>query len=59
MNRFTQQLLLPINLGGHKWAALFTSLILFLITLNMLGLLPYTFTPTTQLSLNIGLAVPL
>nr|BAM74738.1 ATPase subunits 6 [Bolinichthys distofax] len=59
MNRFTQQLLLPINLGGHKWAALFTSLMLFLITLNMLGLLPYTFTPTTQLSLNMGLAVPL
>lgn len=25
----------------------------------MLGLLPYTFTPTTQLSLNLGLAVPL
>lgn len=32
---------------------------LFLITLNMLGLLPYTFTPTTQLSLNLGLAIPL
>ena len=32
---------------------------LFLITLNILGLLPYTFTPTTQLSLNMGLAVPL
>lgn len=31
----------------------------FLITLNMLGLLPYTYTPTTQLSLNMGLAVPL
>lgn len=31
----------------------------FLLTINMLGLLPYTFTPTTQLSLNIGLAVPL
>ena len=31
----------------------------YLITLNILGLLPYTFTPTTQLSLNIGLAVPL
>nr|WNH23277.1 ATP synthase F0 subunit 6 [Lampanyctus tenuiformis] len=59
VNRFTQQLLLPINLGGHKWATLFTSLMLFLITLNMLGLLPYTFTPTTQLSLNMGLAVPL
>nr|YP_010957009.1 ATP synthase F0 subunit 6 [Bembrops anatirostris]WMY90193.1 ATP synthase F0 subunit 6 [Bembrops anatirostris] len=59
INRFTQQLLLPVNLGGHKWAVLFASLMLFLITMNMLGLLPYTFTPTTQLSLNLGLAVPL
>nr|YP_010487884.1 ATP synthase F0 subunit 6 [Bembras japonica]UWI71716.1 ATP synthase F0 subunit 6 [Bembras japonica] len=59
INRFTQQLLLPLNLGGHKWAVLLTSLMLFLITLNMLGLLPYTFTPTTQLSLNLGFAVPL
>nr|QBZ37609.1 ATP synthase F0 subunit 6 [Pomoxis nigromaculatus]QBZ37622.1 ATP synthase F0 subunit 6 [Pomoxis nigromaculatus] len=59
MNRFTQQLLLPLSPGGHKWAVLFTSLMLFLITLNMLGLLPYTFTPTTQLSLNMGFAVPL
>lgn len=59
INRFTQQLLLPLNVGGHKWALLFTSLIVFLIMLNLLGLLPYTFTPTTQLSLNIGFAVPL
>ncbi|KAF1371390.1 ATP synthase F0 subunit 6 (mitochondrion) [Perca fluviatilis] len=59
INRFTQQLLLPLSLGGHKWAALLTSLMIFLITINMLGLLPYTFTPTTQLSLNLGLAVPL
>nr|WNH23820.1 ATP synthase F0 subunit 6 [Bathypterois atricolor] len=59
MNRFTQQLLLPLSLGGHKWAALLTSLMLFLIGLNMLGLLPYTYTPTTQLSMNLGLAVPL
>nr|BDC20409.1 ATPase subunit 6 [Barathronus maculatus] len=59
INRFTQQLLLPLNTGGHKWATLLTSLMIFLITLNMLGLLPYTFTPTTQLSLNMGFAVPL
>nr|BBG74388.1 ATPase subunits 6 [Astronesthes lucifer] len=59
IGRFTQQLLLPLNPGGHKWATIFTSLMVFLITLNMLGLLPYTFTPTTQLSLNLGLAVPL
>nr|WNH37605.1 ATP synthase F0 subunit 6 [Cymolutes torquatus] len=59
INRFTQQLMLPLGKKGHKWALLLTSLMLFLITLNMLGLLPYTFTPTTQLSLNMGLAVPL
>nr|YP_001054794.1 ATP synthase F0 subunit 6 [Cymatogaster aggregata]UXB58710.1 ATP synthase F0 subunit 6 [Cymatogaster aggregata]BAF46823.1 ATPase subunit 6 [Cymatogaster aggregata] len=59
INRFTQQMFLPVNLGGHKWATLLTSLMLFLITLNMLGLLPYTFTPTTQLSLNMAFAVPL
>ena len=59
INRFTQQLLLPLNVGGHKWAILLTSLILFIFSLNMIGLLPYTFTPTTQLSLNIALAVPL
>nr|BBH36881.1 ATPase subunit 6 [Vanderhorstia sp. 'Komon-yatsushi-haze'] len=56
---FTSQTFAPINTGGHKWAPLLTSLMLFLISLNMLGLLPYTFTPTTQLSMNMGLAVPL
>nr|NP_443312.1 ATP synthase F0 subunit 6 [Trachipterus trachypterus]UOU84653.1 ATP synthase F0 subunit 6 [Trachipterus trachypterus]UOU84666.1 ATP synthase F0 subunit 6 [Trachipterus trachypterus]BAB70110.1 ATPase subunit 6 [Trachipterus trachypterus] len=59
IGRFTQQLLLPLNLPGHKWALLFASLMIFLISLNMLGLLPYTFTPTTQLSLNMAFAVPL
>nr|QWT89322.1 ATP synthase F0 subunit 6 [Rhodeus albomarginatus] len=59
INRFTNQLLLPLNVGGHKWALLLASLMIFLITINMLGLLPYTFTPTTQLSLNMGFAVPL
>nr|YP_010884225.1 ATP synthase F0 subunit 6 [Saurogobio punctatus]WIW75004.1 ATP synthase F0 subunit 6 [Saurogobio punctatus]WIW75043.1 ATP synthase F0 subunit 6 [Saurogobio dabryi complex sp. 3 LC-2023]WIW75056.1 ATP synthase F0 subunit 6 [Saurogobio dabryi complex sp. 4 LC-2023] len=59
ITRFINQLLLPLNVGGHKWALLFASLMVFLMTINMLGLLPYTFTPTTQLSLNMGLAVPL
>nr|WNH17010.1 ATP synthase F0 subunit 6 [Asterropteryx semipunctata] len=59
INRFTSQMFAPINIGGHKWALLLASLMLFLISLNMLGLLPYTFTPTTQLSMNMGLAVPL
>nr|BCD58381.1 ATPase 6 [Schilbeidae sp. MMN076] len=56
---FTQQLLTPLNKGGHKWAMILTSLMIFILMLNILGLLPYTFTPTTQLSLNMGLAVPL
>nr|AOS51687.1 ATP synthase F0 subunit 6 [Entomacrodus caudofasciatus] len=59
INRFSQQIFLPLSPSGHKWALMLTSLMIFLITLNMLGLLPYTFTPTTQLSLNMALAVPL
>nr|WNH20586.1 ATP synthase F0 subunit 6 [Pycnochromis hanui] len=59
INTFTRQIFLPIDPEGHKWAMLLMSLMLFLITLNMLGLLPYTFTPTTQLSLNMSIAVPL
>nr|YP_009387961.1 ATP synthase F0 subunit 6 [Dussumieria elopsoides]BAX73587.1 ATPase subunit 6 [Dussumieria elopsoides] len=59
INSFTQQMFLPINLGGHKWALFLTSLMIFLLSINMSGLLPYTFTPTTQLSLNLGFAVPL
>nr|YP_010949700.1 ATP synthase F0 subunit 6 [Psenes maculatus]YP_010949726.1 ATP synthase F0 subunit 6 [Ariomma regulus]WMI35526.1 ATP synthase F0 subunit 6 [Psenes maculatus]WMI35552.1 ATP synthase F0 subunit 6 [Ariomma regulus] len=59
IGRLTRELFMPVNLPGHKWAVLLASLMLFLISLNMLGLLPYTFTPTTQLSLNMGLAFPL
>nr|ACJ43549.1 ATP synthase F0 subunit 6 [Cynops cyanurus]ARO89790.1 ATP synthase F0 subunit 6 [Cynops cyanurus chuxiongensis] len=56
---FTKQLMLPINIKGHSWSLMLTALMMFLISMNLLGLLPYTFTPTTQLSLNLGLAVPL
>nr|YP_009113470.1 ATP synthase F0 subunit 6 [Hynobius nigrescens]AFK28547.1 ATP synthase F0 subunit 6 [Hynobius nigrescens] len=56
--KFAKQLMAPINIGGYKWAMILTSLMVFLIMINLLGLLPYTFTPTTQLSLNLGLAVP-
>nr|YP_009130429.1 ATP synthase F0 subunit 6 [Trichogaster fasciata]AJW77534.1 ATP synthase F0 subunit 6 [Trichogaster fasciata] len=59
MIRTTSQLLSPLNTRGHKWALLFMSLMVYLMTLNMLGLLPYTFTPTTQLSFSMGLALPL
>nr|AMD83731.1 ATPase subunit 6 [Corydoras schwartzi] len=58
IKNFTSQLLTPLNKGGHKWALMLASLMIFILSLNMLGLLPYTFTPTTQLSLNMALAVP-
>nr|YP_980196.1 ATP synthase F0 subunit 6 [Lepidophyma flavimaculatum]BAF43984.1 ATPase subunit 6 [Lepidophyma flavimaculatum] len=55
----TKQLLLPINTNGHKWATPLISVMMLLISINLLGLLPYTFTPTTQLSMNMALATPL
>nr|WNV64225.1 ATP synthase F0 subunit 6 [Boulenophrys kuatunensis] len=55
----TKQIFTPINEAGHKWALILMTLITYLLTLNLLGLLPYTFTPTTQLSMNMAFAVPL
>ncbi|YP_010059954.1 ATP synthase F0 subunit 6 (mitochondrion) [Falco naumanni] len=55
----TKQLMTPLNKKGHKWALILTSLMMLLLTINLLGLLPYTFTPTTQLSMNMALAFPL
>nr|YP_010265256.1 ATP synthase F0 subunit 6 [Calidris alpina]UIP57010.1 ATP synthase F0 subunit 6 [Calidris alpina] len=55
----TKQLMTPLNKEGHKWALILTSLMMFLLLINLLGLLPYTFTPTTQLSMNMALAFPL
>nr|ATD83091.1 ATPase subunit 6 [Melanerpes herminieri] len=55
----TKQLLIPLNKNGHKWALILTSLMILLLLINLLGLLPYTFTPTTQLSMNMALAFPL
>nr|WAB70013.1 ATP synthase F0 subunit 6 [Osteocephalus planiceps] len=59
MKSFTKQIFMPLNTPAHKWALILASLMTFLLGMNLLGLLPYTFTPTTQLSLNLGLAVPL
>nr|AAM52475.1 ATP synthase 6 [Thryothorus nigricapillus]AAM52477.1 ATP synthase 6 [Thryothorus nigricapillus] len=59
INLITKQLMVPLDKKGHKWALILTSLMLFLLTTNLLGLLPYTFTPTTQLSMNLALAFPL
>nr|QGW42741.1 ATP synthase F0 subunit 6 [Pelecanus crispus]QOD97386.1 ATP synthase F0 subunit 6 [Pelecanus crispus] len=59
INLITKQLMTPLNKKGHKWALILTSLMTLLLMINLLGLLPYTFTPTTQLSMNMALAFPL
>nr|AEK12198.1 ATP synthase subunit 6 [Chenorhamphus campbelli] len=59
INLITKQLMMPLDKKGHKWALILTSLMIFLLLINLLGLLPYTFTPTTQLSMNLALAFPL
>nr|AGA83710.1 ATP synthase subunit 6 [Cisticola chubbi adametzi]AGA83711.1 ATP synthase subunit 6 [Cisticola chubbi adametzi]AGA83712.1 ATP synthase subunit 6 [Cisticola chubbi adametzi]AGA83713.1 ATP synthase subunit 6 [Cisticola chubbi adametzi]AGA83737.1 ATP synthase subunit 6 [Cisticola discolor] len=59
INLITKQLMTPLNKKGHKWALILTSLMVFLLLINLLGLLPYTFTPTTQLSMSLALAFPL
>nr|AGA83704.1 ATP synthase subunit 6 [Neomixis viridis] len=59
INSITKQLMTPLNEKGHKWALILTSLTVYLLLINLLGLLPYTFTPTTQLSMSLALAFPL
>nr|AAD56440.1 ATPase 6 [Chordeiles minor] len=59
LHLITKQLMIPLNKKGHKWALILTSLMTMLLLINLLGLLPYTFTPTTQLSMNMALAFPL
>nr|QKY60944.1 ATP synthase F0 subunit 6 [Oenanthe oenanthe] len=59
INLVTKQLMMPLHKKGHKWALILTSLMIFLLLINLLGLLPYTFTPTTQLSMSLALAFPL
>nr|YP_009738362.1 ATP synthase F0 subunit 6 [Aonyx capensis]QIB71858.1 ATP synthase F0 subunit 6 [Aonyx capensis] len=55
----SKQMLSIHNQKGQTWALMLMSLILFIASTNLLGLLPHSFTPTTQLSLNLGMAIPL
>nr|YP_007625528.1 ATP synthase F0 subunit 6 [Ctenomys leucodon]ADK72589.1 ATP synthase F0 subunit 6 [Ctenomys leucodon] len=54
-----KQMMSMHNIKGRTWALMLISLMLFIGTTNLLGLLPYTFTPTTQLSMNLSMAIPL
>nr|YP_009414343.1 ATP synthase F0 subunit 6 [Phaner parienti]AIW64446.1 ATP synthase F0 subunit 6 [Phaner parienti] len=54
-----KQLMTMHNIKGRTWSLMLISLILFIGSTNLLGLLPHSFTPTTQLSMNLGMAIPL
>nr|ATD52852.1 ATP synthase F0 subunit 6 [Thylacinus cynocephalus] len=55
----TKQMMSMHSKLGRTWSLMLISLILFIASTNLLGLLPYSFTPTTQLSMNLGMAIPL
>ncbi|NP_758785.1 ATP synthase F0 subunit 6 (mitochondrion) [Alligator sinensis] len=59
INKATKQIMLPISPSGRKQSLILISLLILLLFTNLLGLLPYTFTPTTQLSMNMALGLPL
>nr|YP_009487350.1 ATP synthase F0 subunit 6 [Makalata macrura]AWB97169.1 ATP synthase F0 subunit 6 [Makalata macrura] len=54
-----KQMMLMHTIKGRSWSLMMITLILFIGTTNLLGLLPHSFTPTTQLSMNLGMAIPL
>nr|YP_009906150.1 ATP synthase F0 subunit 6 [Myotis septentrionalis]QLH57549.1 ATP synthase F0 subunit 6 [Myotis septentrionalis] len=58
--RMTAKQMMTIhNKKGQTWTLMLISLIMFIGSTNLLGLLPHSFTPTTQLSMNLGMAIPL
>nr|YP_009184340.1 ATP synthase F0 subunit 6 [Chlamyphorus truncatus]ALO62362.1 ATP synthase F0 subunit 6 [Chlamyphorus truncatus] len=59
VNMILKQMMNIHNTKGRTWALMLVSLITFIGTTNLLGLLPHTFTPTTQLSMNLAMAIPL
>nr|UFX54160.1 ATP synthase F0 subunit 6 [Cryptotis merriami]UFX54199.1 ATP synthase F0 subunit 6 [Cryptotis merriami] len=55
----SKQMMTIHNQKGQTWTLMLISLIMFIGSTNLLGLLPHSFTPTTQLSMNLGMAIPL
>nr|APC60961.1 ATP synthase F0 subunit 6 [Pattonomys semivillosus] len=54
-----KQMMTIHSVKGRSWSLMLITLILFIGTTNLLGLLPHSFTPTTQLSMNLAMAIPL
>nr|AAL50181.1 ATP synthase 6 [Brachyteles arachnoides] len=54
-----KQMMITHSTKGRTWSLMLLALITFITLNNLLGLTPYAFTPTTQLSVNLGMAIPL
>uniref|UniRef100_UPI0030FEFF9C ATP synthase F0 subunit 6 n=1 Tax=Sapajus nigritus TaxID=867366 RepID=UPI0030FEFF9C len=54
-----KQMMMNHTTKGQTWSLMLLTLITFITLNNLLGIMPYTFTPTTQLSMNLGMAIPL
>nr|YP_010431969.1 ATP synthase F0 subunit 6 [Lepus tibetanus]AUF69970.1 ATP synthase F0 subunit 6 [Lepus yarkandensis]QHN56474.1 ATP synthase F0 subunit 6 [Lepus yarkandensis]USS62421.1 ATP synthase F0 subunit 6 [Lepus tibetanus] len=54
-----KQMMMMHSPKGRAWSLMLVSLIMFIGSTNLLGLLPHSFTPTTQLSMNLAMAIPL
>nr|NP_073278.1 ATP synthase F0 subunit 6 [Myxine glutinosa]O63912.1 RecName: Full=ATP synthase subunit a; AltName: Full=F-ATPase protein 6 [Myxine glutinosa]QNH82460.1 ATP synthase F0 subunit 6 [Myxine glutinosa]CAA75479.1 ATPase 6 [Myxine glutinosa]CAC20654.1 ATPase subunit 6 [Myxine glutinosa] len=59
LKTMTKEIFSPIKKSGHSWALLLMTTLMFIFLNNITGLLPYTFTVTSQLSLNMAMAIPL
>nr|NP_075400.1 ATP synthase F0 subunit 6 [Thryonomys swinderianus]CAC27804.1 ATPase subunit 6 [Thryonomys swinderianus] len=59
MNLVLKQMMTMHTPKGRTWSLMLMTLIMFIASTNLLGLLPHSFTPTTQLSMNLGMAIPL
>nr|UFK29163.1 ATP synthase F0 subunit 6 [Thomomys bottae] len=59
MSNIIKQFMMTHNPKGQSWTLMLITLIMFIASTNLLGLLPHSFTPTTQLSMNLTMAIPL
>nr|WPW49474.1 ATP synthase F0 subunit 6 [Manis crassicaudata] len=59
LKQTSKQMMNIHNYKGQTWSLMLMTLIIFIASTNLLGLLPHSFTPTAQLSMNLSMAVPL
>nr|ADZ37033.1 ATP synthase F0 subunit 6 [Chamaeleo chamaeleon recticrista] len=59
IKKTTKHLFATMSTSAYTWTLILITTIMFISSTNILGLLPYTFTPTTQLSMNMAMALPL